>query len=131
MTTADLSFVTTLRYRQIAMPGKDPTEKGDSHVVTTAPGNVHAHAATSSAIEPDFWKRFKDHKVVQWTLAYAAAAYTLLHVVEMIGEALDWRHVVARAVTVSLILGVPVVATLAWYHGHRALYASVDRSLRS
>ena len=48
-------------------------------------------------------------------------AYTLLHIVEMVGAALDWPHVVARIVTLALFLGVPLVATLAWYHGHRAL----------
>jgi hypothetical protein len=29
------------------------------------------------------WERIKAHKVVQWTLAYLAVAYTLLHGVEM------------------------------------------------
>jgi TolB-like protein/Tfp pilus assembly protein PilF len=58
---------------------------------------------------------------VQWLLAYAAAAYTLLHIVEMVGAALDWPHVVARIVTIGLFFGTPLVATLAWYHGHRAL----------
>jgi hypothetical protein len=28
------------------------------------------------------WDRIKDHKVLQWTLAYSAAAYALLHGVE-------------------------------------------------
>jgi TolB-like protein/Tfp pilus assembly protein PilF len=68
-----------------------------------------------------FWTRVKEHKVVQWTVGYGAAAYTLLHVVEMVSNALDWPHIVVRIVTLSLILGVPVAATLAWYHGQRAL----------
>jgi TolB-like protein len=63
------------------------------------------------------WERLKHHKVAQWTLAYAAAAYTLLHSVEMISEAMDWPHLVARILTLLLGLGVPVVITLAWYHG--------------
>jgi TolB-like protein/lipoprotein NlpI len=58
---------------------------------------------------------------VQWTVAYGAAAYTLLHIVQMVSDALDWSHVVVRVVTLCLFLGVPVAATLAWYHGHRAL----------
>src|SRR5215469_16541774 len=70
---------------------------------------------------PTNWTRVREHKVVQWLLAYAAAAYTLLHIVEMVGAALDWPHVVARIVTLGLFLGIPLVATLAWYHGHRAL----------
>ncbi|MGH8701746.1 MAG: hypothetical protein ACREVR_11310, partial [Burkholderiales bacterium] len=65
------------------------------------------------------WSRIKEHKVLQWTLGYAAAAYTLLHGVEMVGNAFAWPHTVARVVTLLLLLGVPIVATLAWYHGYK------------
>jgi len=65
------------------------------------------------------WSRIKDHKLLQWTLGYAAAAYTLLHGVEMVGNAFTWPHAVVRLVTLLLILGVPIAATLAWYHGHK------------
>ena len=67
------------------------------------------------------WSRIKDHKVLQWTLGYAAAAYTLLHGVEMVGNAFTWPHAVVRFVTLLLLLGVPVVVTLSWYHGHKEL----------
>jgi len=66
------------------------------------------------------WDRIKEHKVVQWTVAYAAAAYTLLHAMEMVSDALGWPHVIIRVLTLLLILGAPLAATLAWYHGHRA-----------
>jgi hypothetical protein len=67
------------------------------------------------------WRRFQHHKVMHWTLAYAAAAYTLLHGVEMVSNSLSWPHIIARVVTLVLILGVPVVVTLAWYHGAKGL----------
>jgi TolB-like protein/Flp pilus assembly protein TadD len=66
------------------------------------------------------WERIKEHKVLQWTLAYAAAAYTLLHVVEMFSGAFGWPHVIVRVLSLLLILGVPVTVLLAWYHGHKA-----------
>ena len=66
------------------------------------------------------WARIKEHKVAQWTLAYAAAAYTLLHGTEMVSNAFEWPHLVVRILTLLLFLGTPLVATLAWYHGHRA-----------
>ena len=66
------------------------------------------------------WDRIKEHKVVQWTVAYAAAAYTLLHAMEMVSDALEWPHIIIRILTLLLILGAPLAATLAWYHGHRA-----------
>lgn len=65
------------------------------------------------------WSRIKEHKVLQWTLGYAAAAYTLLHGVEMVGNAFTWPHAVVRLVTLLLILGVPIATTLAWYHGYK------------
>ena len=66
------------------------------------------------------WARIKEHKVAQWTLAYAAAAYAVLHGTEMVSNAFEWPHLVVRIVTLLLFLGLPLVATLAWYHGHRA-----------
>ncbi len=65
------------------------------------------------------WERIKAHKVVQWTLAYLALAYTLLHGAEMLGSSLGWSHAVLRLFTLLLILGVPLAVILAWYHGAR------------
>jgi TolB-like protein/tetratricopeptide (TPR) repeat protein len=63
------------------------------------------------------WERIKQHKVVQWTLAYLALAYTLLHGAGMLRESLGWPHAALRLFTLLLILGIPVVITVAWYHG--------------
>ncbi len=57
---------------------------------------------------------------MQWTLAYAAAAYTLLHGAEMVSNALHWPELVVRITLYSLILGLPIAMLLAWYHGHKA-----------
>jgi TolB-like protein/tetratricopeptide (TPR) repeat protein len=63
------------------------------------------------------WERIKAHKVVQWTLAYLAVAYTLLHGAEMLANSLSWPHAWLRVFVLLLILGVPVVITRAWYYG--------------
>ncbi len=63
------------------------------------------------------WERIKAHKVVQWTLAYLAVAYTLLHGAEMLANSLSWPHAWLRVFALLLILGVPVVFTRAWYYG--------------
>ena len=68
----------------------------------------------------DFLERLRQHKVAQWTLAYAAGAYTLLHAVEMVSSALSWPHLVISLTTLALLFGFPVVITLAWFHGYRA-----------
>jgi len=78
-------------------------------------------AAMSVPARPmSVWARLKEHKVAQWTLAYAAAAYAVLHGTEMVSNAFEWPHLVVRIVTLLLFLGLPLVATLAWFHGHRA-----------
>ncbi len=66
------------------------------------------------------WERLQHHKVLQWTLAYAAAAYTLLHATQMVAESFEWPRLIVRIVTLCLVLAVPVVVLLAWYHGHKA-----------
>ena len=66
------------------------------------------------------WDRIKRHKVVEWTLAYVAFGYALLHGVQMLREAFDWPLLVSRLTAVGLVLGAPLVVTLAWFHGHRA-----------
>jgi len=68
----------------------------------------------------DIWARIKEHKVAQWTLAYAAFAYTALHAVQMAREAFEWPTAVSRVTLLVLLLGTPIAATLAWYHGHRS-----------
>jgi TolB-like protein len=67
------------------------------------------------------WERVNPHTVVQWTLAYLALAYTLLHSAEMLGSTLGWSHGPLRLFTLVLILGVPVVIIISWYHGARGL----------
>jgi adenylate cyclase len=66
------------------------------------------------------WETIKHHKVVEWTLAYVAFGYALLHCVEMVSDAFGWPPAAARFTIVAIAIGTPVVATLAWYHGHRA-----------
>ena len=92
--------------------------------LTTATDHSHeSHDALAQPSAPtgfrNVWTRIKAHKVLEWTLAYAAAAYALLHGVELVGSAFDWPHVVARIATLLLAGCVPVATTLAWYHGHR------------
>jgi TolB-like protein len=84
------------------------------------PATTPAEAAPAA---PGFlraiWQRVKAHKVVQWTLAYLAVAYTSLHGAEMLANSLSWPHSALRVFTLLLMLGLPVVVTRAWYHGAR------------
>lgn len=79
--------------------------------------------AAAPVVSPSLglWEPIKRHKIVQWTVAYLALAYTLLHGAEMLGNSFGWSHGLLRSFTVLLILGIPIVMTLAWYHGARGL----------
>ena len=66
------------------------------------------------------WRRVNEHKIVQWSVAYIAVAYAVQHAVVLTGEAFEWPPAVLRVSMLLMVLGLPVVLTLAWYHGERA-----------
>jgi hypothetical protein len=71
--------------------------------------------------KPSLWERIKHRKLVHWLAAYGAAAYTLLHGVEMVVSGFAWPHVVVSITTAVMLLGAPVAALIAWFHGERGL----------
>ena len=75
---------------------------------------------TGESVVESVWARIRRHKVVEWTLAYVAFGYALLHGVQMLRETFDWPVLVPRLTVFALVLGAPIAVTLAWYHGHRA-----------
>lgn len=92
---------------------------GDVSRPTRALGGTEPHPPVAELPE-SVWSRIRRHKVVEWTLAYVAFGYALLHTVEMLGEAFEWPLLIPRLTVFGLVLGSPVALTLAWYHGHRA-----------
>jgi TolB-like protein len=88
-----------------------PSE-GQPSVVTADPP---ASAATGT------WERIKEHKVLQWTLAYLGAALALAHGADLLGHAYHWPEIAQRLFLGVLIVALPLVLMLAWYHGHKGL----------
>ena len=97
-----------------------PTVGQGAPDVTPEPVPSTATRATEPDTSPHLWARLKHHKVIEWTLAYAAAAYTLLHGAEMVSNALHWPELVVRVTLMVLVLGLPIAVLVAWYHGHKA-----------
>jgi TolB-like protein len=87
-----------------------------------SPVEIPIPTATSVATvrKDSIWEPIRRHKVVEWTLAYAAAGYALLHGVEIVGRAFEWPSTVPRFTIYAALLGIPIAVTIAWYHGHRA-----------
>jgi TolB-like protein/Flp pilus assembly protein TadD len=92
----------------------------------TAPGSIPAAtlnplAGTAAVGRLDsVWDRAKRHKVAEWTVGYLAFGYALLQGVHLLRETFEWPTSVSRITLLVLLLGTPIAATLAWYHGHRA-----------
>ena len=65
------------------------------------------------------WAKLRRRKVVQWGIAYAAGAWGLLQGLAYVSETFDWPRQVQQVGTLALLIGLPVVLVIAWYHGDR------------
>ncbi len=64
-------------------------------------------------------ERLRQRKIVQWALAYAAAAFALIQVLDLVGQRFGWPGGVERALIIAAAVGFLVTLVLAWYHGER------------
>src|SRR6188474_430047 len=65
------------------------------------------------------WARLRRRKVVQWGLVYVAAFWGFLQGLEYVSEAFEWPTQLRQIALLLLLIGLPVVLVLAWYHGDR------------
>jgi serine/threonine-protein kinase len=69
--------------------------------------------------EPTLPDRFKKRKIVQWGLAYLAAAWAILETAGYVGDQFGWPVLVGQTLTVLAAFGLLIVLVLAWYHGEK------------
>ncbi len=67
----------------------------------------------------EFLQRLKQRKLVQWTVAYVAAAFALLQGIDIVAQRFGWPEQTMRFVIIALSVGFFVTLVLAWYHGER------------
>ena len=67
----------------------------------------------------EFFQRLKQRKLVQWAIAYVAAAFALLQGIDIVAQQFGWPEGVRRGITLALVVGFFVCLVLAWYHGER------------
>lgn len=65
------------------------------------------------------WHQLRRRKVVQWGIAYVAAAWGTLQGLEYVGEAFGWPGVIRQIAIFVVMVGLPFVIMVAWYHGDR------------
>ena len=63
------------------------------------------------------WTRLRRRKVVQWGIAYAAGAWGLLQGLGYVTTTFQWPALLQQFATIGLLIGLPIVLVLAWYHG--------------
>ncbi|HET7063191.1 MAG TPA: tetratricopeptide repeat protein [Rudaea sp.] len=63
----------------------------------------------------------RQRKLVQWALAYAAAAFALLQGIDIVAQRFGWPESIERILIVVLCVGFFITLLLAWYHGERGV----------
>jgi TolB-like protein/Tfp pilus assembly protein PilF len=67
----------------------------------------------------DFLAHLKQRKLVQWALAYLAAAWVSLQVLDLASGSYHWPDVVMHIAFGVLAVGFVITLLLAWYHGEQ------------
>ncbi len=67
----------------------------------------------------DLLQRLRERKLVQWELAYMAAAFALIQVADIVAQRFSWPEQSVRFIIIALVVGFFVTLVLAWYHGER------------
>ncbi|WHZ20624.1 MAG: Adenylate cyclase [Rhodanobacteraceae bacterium] len=67
----------------------------------------------------EFLARLKQRKLVQWALAYIAAAFALIQVLDVVASKFDWPTQLERSIILALAVGFVIVLVIAWYHGEK------------
>jgi TolB-like protein/Flp pilus assembly protein TadD len=57
--------------------------------------------------------------VVQWGIAYAAGAWGFLQGLEYATQTFHWPEQFQQLATLALLIGLPIVLVIAWFHGDR------------
>ena len=75
--------------------------------------------ACRSVVHYGIVARLRRRKVVQWGLVYVAGAWGFLQGLEYVSESFHWPEQLRQIALLALLIGLPVVLVLAWYHGDR------------
>jgi adenylate cyclase len=65
------------------------------------------------------WQQLQQRKLVQWAVAYVAAAFALLQGADIVAAKFGWPDSLGRILIIVLCIGFFVTLLLAWYHGER------------
>jgi len=69
----------------------------------------------------NYLAQLKQRKLVQWALAYVAAMFALIQVLDIVAQRFGWPEQAIRFTIIAVCVGFFVVLVLAWYHGERGV----------
>ncbi len=67
----------------------------------------------------EFLQRLKQRKLVQWAIAYVAAAFAFLQGIDIVAQQFGWPDIIEQTLIIAACIGFFVALVLAWYHGDR------------
>jgi len=76
-----------------------------------------------------FIERLKQRKLVQWSVAYAAAAFALLQGIDLVAAKFGWPDSIGRFLIIAACVGFFVTLVLAWYHGEKGAQTASSTEL--
>ncbi|MFO1393889.1 MAG: tetratricopeptide repeat protein [Steroidobacteraceae bacterium] len=63
------------------------------------------------------WQRLRRRKVGQWAIAYVAGAWGFLQGLQYTSGLLHWPEQLQKLAGLALLIGLPIVIVVAWFHG--------------
>ena len=66
-----------------------------------------------------WWDALRRRKVAQWGILYVAGAWSFLQGLEFLSDTYGWPLQRQQLATLALLIGLPIVLVVAWYHGDR------------
>jgi TolB-like protein len=74
---------------------------------------------TAEQAKEELWTRLRRRKVVQWGIAYVAAAWGMLQGLAYLSTIFQWPAALQRPAATAFMVCLPIALVLAWYHGDR------------
>ena len=108
-----------------------PPRRASEGCAARADGRVKVTDTPAERVGEGIWTRLRRRKVVQWGLAYVAGAWGFLQGLAVRQRRFHWPEQVQQLTTLALLIGLPIVLVLAWYHGDRGQRRSRAASSRS
>src|SRR5688572_25361387 len=102
-----------------ALPGGSAQDEAAGVASSVDHCNRHVTKTSTQPSDEGLWARLRRRKVVQWGLVYIAGAWGFLQGLEYVSESFHWPEQFRQIALLALLIGLPIVLVLAWYHGDR------------